>query len=74
MKKTLKLGFVRRPYNILNYFLHISSSQVKVKLYAKNQLPMCPGSGLKVCGGWVGCGLGVADTNYLDSSAQLCWD
>ena len=67
MKKTLKLGFGRRPYNILNFFLHISSSQVKVKLHAENQLPMCPGSGLKVCGWW------VADTKYLDPSAQLCW-
>ena len=56
MKKTLKLGFGRRPYNFLNFFLHISASQVNIKQHAKNQLPMCPGSGLKVCGwlGWCG--------------------
>ena len=46
MKKTLKLGFGRRPYNFLNFFLTISASQVNIKLCAKNQLPMCHGSGL----------------------------
>ena len=32
---------------------NISSIVVKVRLHAKNQLPRCPGSALKVCG-WVG--------------------
>ena len=42
--------------------LHVSSSWVKIQLYAENQLPMLSGSGLKVCGGvggWCGWGLVV---------------
>ena len=38
----------------LQYF----SSQVKIKLQAENQLPMCPGSGIKVCV-WVVAVVGV---------------
>ena len=40
-----------------NFVLHISSSWVKIRLYAENQLPRLSGSALKVCVGWVGgCG------------------
>ena len=39
-------------------FLHKSSSWVKIRLHAENQLPGYPGSGLKVSvcvgGGWLG--------------------
>ena len=35
------------------FFFHKSNIWVKIRLNAKNQLPACPGSGLKVCGGWV---------------------
>ena len=37
------------------FFLHESSSWVKIGLHAENQLPGWSGSGLKVCGGgwWV---------------------
>ena len=37
-------------------FLHGSSSWVELRLQTKNQLPGCPGTGLKVClvgGGWI---------------------
>ena len=40
----------------VNFFLHESSSWVKIGLHAENQLPGWSGSGLKVCGGWVGGG------------------
>ena len=39
------------------FFLHFSNIGVKLRLDAENQVPTCPGSGLKVCGGgggWVG--------------------
>ena len=41
-----------------NFFLHISSSWVKIRLHTENQLPRLPGSTLKVVvwwwvGGWV---------------------
>ena len=44
-------GGLGDPY----FFLHISSSWVKIRLYAENQLPMMSGSALKVVvgGGWV---------------------
>ena len=39
------------------FFLHISSSWVKIRLHTENQLPGLPGSALKVVlGGWVGGG------------------
>ena len=28
---------------------------VEIRLHTENQHPRCPGSGLKVCGGWVLC-------------------
>ncbi len=31
------------------FFLHISSSWVKIRLHTENQLPMWSGSALKVC-------------------------
>ena len=34
-----------------NFFLHISSSWVKLRIPSKNHLPGLPGSALKVCGG-----------------------
>ena len=37
----------------VKFFLHESSSWVKIGLHAENQLPGWSGSGLKVCGGWV---------------------
>ena len=39
-----------------NFFLDESSFRLKLSLYLKFQLPMCPGTGLKVFsggGGWV---------------------
>ena len=41
-------GGLGDPY----FFLHISSSWVKIRLHTENQLPGLPGSGLKVllCG------------------------
>ena len=39
MKKTLHLGFGRRPPNIWNFFLNMFSSWVKIKLHTKNQPP-----------------------------------
>ena len=45
--KILKLGFGRRPQNIFN----ISISLVKSKLYAKNRLPRCHGSGPNLIAG-----------------------
>ena len=36
MKKTLKIGFGRRPHNI---FHNISSSLVRINLYTENQPP-----------------------------------
>ena len=38
------------------FFLHISSSWVKIKLHTENQLTGLPGSASKVCCGWVGWG------------------
>ena len=39
------------------FFLHISSSWVKIRLHTENHLPGLPGSALKVClGGVVGGG------------------
>ena len=35
------------------FFLHESTRGVVLRLHSKNQRPRCPGSGLKVCGGWV---------------------
>ena len=38
-----------------NFFLHISSSWVKIRLHAENHLPRLPGSALKVSVvGWWG--------------------
>ena len=37
-----------------NFFLHISSSLVKIRLYTENQLPRLLSSVLTVWGGWVG--------------------
>ena len=52
-----KLGGAGDP----NFFLHISSSWVKIRLHTENHLPGLPGSALKVClvggvggVGWVG--------------------
>ena len=50
MKKTLKLRFGRRPQNISTFFSQYLFQLDQKKLHAKNQLPRCPGSGLKVCG------------------------
>ena len=36
------------------FFLHISSSWVKIRLHTENQLPRLPGSALKVPGWWGG--------------------
>ena len=38
--------------NWVEFFLHESSSWVKLGLHAENQLPGWSGSGLKVPGGW----------------------
>jgi hypothetical protein len=32
-------------------YLHESSFRLKLNIYPEFQLPMCPGTGLKVCGG-----------------------
>ena len=40
------------------FFLHISSSWVKIRLHTENELPMLPGSTLKVPGWWWGGGGG----------------
>ena len=32
-----------------NFFLHISSTKVNIRLHTKNHRPMLPGSALKVC-------------------------
>ena len=51
-----------------NFFLHESSSWVKIGLHAENQLPGWSGSGLKVCvvgGGWVGGGGWVLTHNLV---------
>ena len=37
MKKTLKLGFGRQPQQNFQFFLHISSSLVGIKLHTENQ-------------------------------------
>ena len=44
-------GEIGDPY----FFLHISSSWVKIRLHTENELPMLSGSALKVelVGGWV---------------------
>ena len=47
------------------FFLHISSTWVKIRLYTENQLPRLSGSGLKVCGGGVGGVGGGLHTNCL---------
>ena len=55
------------------FFLHISSSWVKIRLLAENHLPRLPGSALKVCVGWggeVGCG-GVGGFQSIMWSHQL---
>ena len=41
-------GGLGDPY----FFLHISSSWVKIRLHTENQLPGLPGSALKVSVGW----------------------
>ena len=43
-----RLGKIKNVGQIL---LHFSNIGVKMRLNAENQLPTCPGSGLKVCGG-----------------------
>ena len=45
MKKTLNLGFGRRPQQSSNLFLNIYSSKGKVRLHTKNQPPILPNSG-----------------------------
>ena len=44
----------------LNFFLQISFSGVKMIFYVEFHPPWLPGTGQKVCGGWVGKWLGVA--------------
>ena len=41
-------GGLGDPY----FFLHISSSWVKIRLYTENELPLLSGSALKVELGW----------------------
>ena len=45
MKKTLKLGFGRRPYNISNCVLNISSYLANIKLHTEDQPPSQLNSG-----------------------------
>ena len=45
MKKTLKLGFGRRPHNFPNFFHNISSSLGRIKLHTENQPPSLFNSG-----------------------------
>ena len=55
MKKTLKLGFGRRPHGNSNFVLTISSSYVNIKLHNENQSPSLLNYGdsyeedLKIC-------------------------
>ena len=43
VKKTLKLGFGRRPQNIFNFLLHFLFSYIKSKLHNNKKLPRCHG-------------------------------
>ena len=51
-----------------NFFLHISSSWVKIMLYNENQLPRLPGRALKVS-----LGLSGVSTAYMVEFPQLIW-
>jgi hypothetical protein len=53
-KKKFKKGGGGRGYPY--FFLHISTSWVKIRLHAENQLPRLPGSALKVYVGGGGVG------------------
>ena len=48
MKKTLKLGFGRRPQVNSNFVVTISSIYVNIKLHTKNQPPSLGGFPLKI--------------------------
>ena len=48
-----------------NFVKHISSSWVKIRLDAENQLPKLPGSALKVCVGWGGGGGWWVPVHYV---------
>ena len=45
MKKTLKLGFGRRPQQHIQIFLNIFSNLDRIKLHTKNQYPSLLNSG-----------------------------
>ena len=48
-----KRNYFSGPAGDPNFFLHISSSWVKIRLHTENQLARLPGSALKVyVGGW----------------------
>ena len=48
-EEDLKIRIWKKTLQFKKKVLYISSSYVKIKLHAKNQLPMWPGSGLQVC-------------------------
>ena len=54
-KLWVKKNWVKK--NVGQFFLHESSSWVKIGLHAENQLPGWSGTGLKVFRWWVGGGL-----------------
>ena len=49
--------------NVGQIFLHFSNIGFKLRLDAENQVPTCPRSGLKVCGG--GGGVCVGKPNLV---------
>ena len=52
-KKLDKKNLGKKKIWVNFFLLHFSNIGVKIRLNAENQLPTCPGSGLKVCGGGV---------------------
>jgi hypothetical protein len=62
-----------RGGQVTPFFLHISSSWVKIRLHTENQLPGLSGSALKVWLGWVGgVGWGGGPTDYF-ITLNLSW-